>query len=96
MTILPYFFGYLPSLPLASGPTLPVSPSSLNTPKAQAKAPTPTSASASSSDHEGGDDLSSSIHTGTSASSKAGGYESSASGTGLDGSWVGLDEHGRE
>jgi hypothetical protein len=87
---LPYFINFLPSLPSASGPTLPAP--SFNPSKS--KTPTPTPASASSSDHEGGDDLSSSIHTGTSASSKAGeGYESSTSGTGLDGSWVGLDDH---
>lgn len=115
MTILPYFINLLPSLPSASGPTLPLPSESLNTPKVRAKtsrAPTPApasapfpkqqgtaSVSASSSDHEGGDDLSSSIHTGTSASSKVGeGYESSTStnGTGLDGSWVGLDDHPRE
>jgi hypothetical protein len=40
---------------------------------------------ASSSDHEGGEDLASSVHT-------AGSNQSSAdSGSGLDGSWVGLE-----
>lgn len=83
---LPYLISCLPVLPAATGPMPPLPPKSLSTPREK------TSTSASSSDHEGGDDLASSIHTGTSASSKVeGGYESSASGTGLDGSWVGLD-----
>lgn len=81
----PFLF-CLPTVPAASGPELPLPPKSLGTPREK------TSTSASSSDHEGNDDLASSIHTGTSASSKVeAGYESSASGTGLDGSWVGLD-----
>lgn len=86
LTMLPYLINSLPSLPSPSGPTLPVHNRSAQKPKSE------TPISASSSDHEGGDDLSSSMHTGTSASSKAGeGYESSTSGVGLDGSWVGLD-----
>jgi hypothetical protein len=83
LPLIPYLLQYLPALPVGPAPPLP--PKSF-TPRDTAK-------SASSSEH-GGDDLASSFHTGTSASSKAGeDYESSASGAGLDGSWVGLDGH---
>lgn len=86
LPILPFMMRYLPALPATGGPAPPLPPKSVNTPREKS------ATSASSSDHEGGDDLASSIHTGTSASSKLGeGYESSASGAGLDGSWVGLD-----
>jgi hypothetical protein len=84
LPLIPYLLQYLPALPSPVGPK-PALP-----PKTYAR---DTTKSASSSEHEG-DDLASSFHTGTSASSKAGeDYESSASGAGLDGSWVGLDGH---
>lgn len=86
LPILPYMLRFLPALPASGGPAPPLPPKNVTTPREKS------ATSASSSDHEGGDDLASSIHTGTSASSKLGeGYESSASGAGLDGSWVGLD-----
>ena len=85
LPLIPYLLRYLPTLPSPVGPIPPL-PSKAFTPRDTTK-------SASSSEHEG-EDLASSFHTGTSASSKAGeDYESSASGAGLDGSWVGLDGH---
>lgn len=88
LPVLPYLLSCLPALPAATGPMPPLPPKAVDTPTPRTKSAT----SASSSDHEGGEDLASSMHTGTSASSKNGeGYESSASGAGLDGSWVGLD-----
>jgi hypothetical protein len=90
LPFLPYILRYLPELPLAGGPTPALPPKHLHPTSVRGKSTT--SASTSSSDHEGGEDLASSFHTGTSASSKLGeGYESSASGKGLGDSWVGLD-----
>jgi hypothetical protein len=76
LSISSYILQILPTLPSAAGPLHPM----------EAR-PSRVTTSASSSDH---DDLASSIHT-PSHSSKADDYESSASGAGLDGSWVGLD-----
>ncbi|WWD17395.1 hypothetical protein CI109_101836 [Kwoniella shandongensis] len=96
--LLPRLLSILPTMPSATGPGLPPLAKGLNSREStsqnkekstSATATTPTSASASSSDHEGGEDLASSIHTGTSASSR-GGIDSESSG-GLEGSWVGLD-----
>ncbi|WVF71590.1 hypothetical protein IAT40_006398 [Kwoniella sp. CBS 6097] len=100
---LPSILTYLPALPAATGPGLPplargLSPNSAASSSEKQRRGsltprTPTSASASasasSSDHEGAEDMASSIHTGTSASSGAG-AESESSG-GLEGSWVGLE-----
>jgi hypothetical protein len=84
LPLIPYLLRYLPTLPSPVGPTPALPPNTYTR---------DTTKSASSSEHEG-EDLASSFHTGTSASSKAGeDYESSASGAGLDGSWVGLDGH---
>ena len=85
LPLIPYLLQILPALPPSGGPAPPLPPKSFTARDAEK--------SASSSEHDG-DDLASSFHTGTSASSKAGeDYESSASGAGLDGSWVGLDAH---
>ncbi|KAK6910212.1 hypothetical protein I203_104244 [Kwoniella mangroviensis CBS 8507] len=83
-------------LPTSStGPVNPVTTSNLLSPSLRHKEEkglprTPTTASANSSDHEGNDDLISSIHT-TSNSSGNGDEDTSASGSGMEGSWVGLD-----
>lgn len=98
LPILPYAMAILPALPSSTGPGLPSLPKAFEGGNKVADRErdrrgldrTPTSAS--SSDHELGEDLASSIHTGTSNSSRGHneGYESS-DGNGLDGSWVGLD-----
>ncbi|WVW83791.1 hypothetical protein I302_105812 [Kwoniella bestiolae CBS 10118] len=82
-----------------TGPINPMSTSTLLSPKESAfggvgsgsekNLPrTPTTASANSSDHEGNDDLISSIHT---TSNSSGNGDESGNGSGLEGSWVGLD-----
>ncbi|KAK8864307.1 hypothetical protein IAR55_001554 [Kwoniella newhampshirensis] len=91
---LPRLLSILPAMPSATGPGLPPISRGINSSQQKEKigstaTATPTSASASSSDHEGGEDLASSIHTGTSMSSR-GGIDSESSG-GMEGSWVGLD-----
>lgn len=82
LSMIPYLLQYLPALPSPVGPVSPLPPRTF----------TPNTSTRDSSSEHDGEDLASSFHTGTSASSKAGeDYESSASGAGLDGSWVGLD-----
>lgn len=79
-SVLPRVLSALP--PLAETGPAPAPPPKALSPQARSSS---ASHSASSSDHEGGEDLMSSIHT-------AGTTQSSAdSGSGLEGSWVGLD-----
>ncbi|KAL1413539.1 hypothetical protein Q8F55_001313 [Vanrija albida] len=77
---LPRVLSILPELPSETGPAPAPPPKSLSS----AASSVPQSRSASSSDHEGGEDLASSIHT-------TGTNHSSADSSGLEGSWVGLD-----
>ncbi|WRT66264.1 uncharacterized protein IL334_003217 [Kwoniella shivajii] len=100
---LPKLLSILPTLPMATGPTHPplsrgINPKDFNYSAHSDKPKTPTSASttsasANSSDHEGGEDLISSIHTGTSTtnSSRSGSGNGELESEGLEGSWVGLD-----
>ncbi|WVR07147.1 hypothetical protein IAU60_004188 [Kwoniella sp. DSM 27419] len=98
-TYLTQLLNVLPPMPPATGPGLPPISRGINTKEPSSfretkdrssRTPTSasTSASASSSDHEGAEDMASSIHTGTSASSRGG---ADSEGSGLEGSWVGLD-----
>ncbi|WWC70332.1 uncharacterized protein I206_104282 [Kwoniella pini CBS 10737] len=97
---LPKLINYLPILPLSStGPVNPNSNSSIlfnyNSDKEKEKLRTPKStSSANSSDieHEGNEDLISSVHTTTTSNSSGqNGDEEGSGGSGLEGSWVGLD-----
>lgn len=81
LPLVPFLLRYLPTLPSPVGPAQPSPPKTFTSRE-----------TATSSSEPDGEDMASSFHTGTSASSKAGeDYESSASGAGLDGSWIGLD-----
>jgi hypothetical protein len=88
--LLPYALSVLPALPHPTGPLS--SGHGLTASRKAAGGKAASAASASSSDHEGGEDLASSIHTTRTTSSRGQpDSESGGSGTGLEGSWVGLD-----
>jgi hypothetical protein len=79
--ILPRVLALLPPMPSETGPAPPPPPKAFS----EKRSVSTSRSAASSSDHEGGEDLASSVHT-------AGSNQSSAdSGSGLDGSWVGLE-----
>jgi hypothetical protein len=90
LSILPGIISILPALP---GPTGPLSANVQGLPAPRKMIGSRNTASASSSDHEGGEDLASSIHTThtQTSSSSRGAADSESSATGLEGSWVGLE-----
>ncbi|WVQ72609.1 hypothetical protein IAR50_002167 [Cryptococcus sp. DSM 104548] len=102
--LLPSLLSYLPSLPSPTGPPLPDHPkatrSKLNTARpasrdADSERESEKTSAEEGSEHESaGEDLVSSIHTGTSLGSERGMSSESSEGagsSGLEGSWVGLD-----
>ncbi|WVN88231.1 uncharacterized protein L203_103432 [Cryptococcus depauperatus CBS 7841] len=94
---LPLLLTYLPQLPSSIGPTLAEHPKSSTRISSSQKGSSSERenekdkiSASEESEHEGAEDLVSSIHTGTSLGSER--TESSEGASGLEGSWVGLDD----
>ncbi|AAW40726.1 hypothetical protein CNBA1720 [Cryptococcus deneoformans B-3501A] len=103
-SFLPPLLAYLPAMPSCTGPAASEHVKSAGyknktsvakqgaTSRQDANGEKERLSASEGSEHEAGEDLISSVHTGTSTSSRGVGSESSEGASGLGGSWVGLED----